>query len=134
MGSQKSSTKEKLFTITKKDFEVQTFRSGGKGGQHQNKTDSGVRIIHRESGARGECRNHRHQHMNKKEALLRLTETSEFKVWLNRKALEIIEGKKIEEKVEEMVKPENLKIEVKDEMGRWIDAVHLNELSQEKCS
>jgi protein subunit release factor B len=36
--------KEKLFSITKKDFKIQTFRSGGKGGQHQNKTNSGVAI------------------------------------------------------------------------------------------
>ena len=103
--------KELLFSITKKDFRIQTFRAGGKGGQHQNKTDSGVRIIHDESGARGECRNHRHQHQNKKEALKRLTETKEFKLWLNRKALEIIEGKKIEEKVEEQMRPENIKVE-----------------------
>ena len=31
---------EPLFTLTKKDFEMQTFRSGGKGGQHQNKVDN----------------------------------------------------------------------------------------------
>jgi len=43
--------KEKLFSITKKDLEIQTFCSGGLGGQHQNKTASGVRIIHRASGA-----------------------------------------------------------------------------------
>ena len=48
-----------LFSITKKDFEVQTFRAGGKGGQHQNKTDSAVRIIHRESGAASEPRSER---------------------------------------------------------------------------
>ena len=29
--------KELLFSLTKKDFEIQTFRSGGKGGQNQNK-------------------------------------------------------------------------------------------------
>lgn len=118
MGSQKSSTKkELLFSITKKDFEVQTFRAGGKGGQHQNKTDSGVRIIHEESGGRGECRNFRHQHQNKKEALRRLTEDKKFKLWLNRKALEIIEGKRLEDKVEEQMKDDNLKIEVRGKQG-----------------
>lgn len=121
MGSQKSSTKELLFSITKKDFEVQTFRAGGKGGQHQNKTDSGVRIIHNESGARGECRNHRHQFMNKREALKRLTDSKEFKLWLNRKSLEVIEGKRLEEKVEDMMSPENLKLEVKDDKNRWCE-------------
>jgi len=42
--------KNKLFSLTKKDFDIQTFRAGGKGGQKQNKISSGVRIIHRESG------------------------------------------------------------------------------------
>lgn len=115
--------KELLFSITKKDFEVQTFRAGGKGGQHQNKTDSGVRIIHKESGSRGECRNFRHQHQNKKEALKRLTESKQFKLWLNRKALEVIEGKRLEEKVEDMMRPENLKLEVKDDKNRWTENV-----------
>jgi protein subunit release factor B len=124
MGSQKShAKKELLFSITKKDFKIQTFRAGGKGGQHQNKTDSGVRIIHEESGARGECRNFRHQHQNKKEALKRLTESKKFKLWLNRKALEVIEGKRLEEKVEEMMSPENLKVEVRDDQNKWTENV-----------
>ena len=113
--------RELLFTVTKKDFKVQTFRSGGKGGQHQNKTDSGVRIIHGESGARGECRNHRQQYQNKKEALRRLTDSKKFKIWINTKVHEIIEGKKIEEKVEEQMIPENLKVEIKDDKNKWME-------------
>jgi len=37
-------SKELLFSLTKKDFRVDTFRAGGKGGQKQNKTNSGVRV------------------------------------------------------------------------------------------
>lgn len=70
-----------LFSLTKNDFEVQTFRSGGKGGQHQNTTDSGVRIIHKASGARGESREHREQGRNKRAAFRRLVESSRFKAW-----------------------------------------------------
>lgn len=110
--------KELLFSITRKDFIVQTFRSGGKGGQHQNKTDSGVRIIHPESGAVGESREERSQYQNKKIAFKRLVEHPKFKIWHSRKCAEIIEGKTIEEKVDEMMKEENLKIEVK-ENGEW---------------
>ena len=110
--------KELLFSVTKKDFTIQTFRSGGKGGQHQNKTDSGVRIIHKASGARGECRNHREQIRNKKEALKRLTDSSKFKLWINKKVHEVIEGKTIEQKVEEQMTPENIKIEVLSE-NKW---------------
>jgi protein subunit release factor B len=113
--------KEKLITITKKDFEVQTFRSGGKGGQHQNKTDSGVRIIHRESGAVGESREERSQHQNKKIAFRRLAEHPKFKLWLNKVAYEKEHGKSIEEMVKEQMQPENLKVEYKDEEGKWIE-------------
>jgi protein subunit release factor A len=51
---------------------VETFRSGGKGGQHQNTTDSGVRLIHEPTGTRVTSRNDRSQHRNKAIALLRL--------------------------------------------------------------
>ena len=51
--------KELLFSITKDDFRVDTFRSGGKGGQNQNKVESGVRIVHVASGAIGESREQR---------------------------------------------------------------------------
>lgn len=111
--------KEKLFTIHKKDFEIQTFKSGGPGGQHQNKTDSAARIIHMASGAKGECRSSRSQHQNKRIALKRLTETAEFKLWLNRAVHEITGGESIKDKVDKMMRPNNLKIEVKDN-GRWI--------------
>jgi len=69
-----------LFSLTKKNFEIQTFRSGGPGGQHQNKTSSGVRIIHKESGAVGESREHKSQLQNKKAAFTRLTESDKFKL------------------------------------------------------
>ncbi len=50
--------------IDRDDVERQTFRSGGPGGQHQNKTESGVRLIHRPTGIVAECRNERSQHKN----------------------------------------------------------------------
>ena len=112
--------KELLFSVTKKDLDVQTFRSGGKGGQHQNKTDSGVRIVHKESGAVGESREQKSQYQNKKIALKRLTENKKFKLWLNRKAFEIIDKKTIEERVEEMMSEDKIKIEIK-ENGKWVE-------------
>jgi ribosome-associated protein len=52
-----------------KSCDVQTFRSGGKGGQHQNKTESGVRLVHRPSGITVICRDERSQHLNKQRCL-----------------------------------------------------------------
>lgn len=59
--------------LSKKDFKVQTFRSGGPGGQHQNTTDSGVRITHIETGLSSESREFRSQKQNKDSAFLKLS-------------------------------------------------------------
>lgn len=70
----------KILSVTLDDCGVQHFRSGGKGGQNQNKRDTGTRIIHRASGARGEARDERSQLANKKLAWRRMIETPTFKV------------------------------------------------------
>jgi peptide chain release factor 2 len=51
------------------DIEMQTFAAGGPGGQHQNKTQSGVRLIHIPTGIAAECRNERSQHKNRDVAM-----------------------------------------------------------------
>jgi protein subunit release factor B len=111
--------KQPIFSVTKDDFDIQTFRSGGHGGQHQNKTESGVRIIHRESGAVGESRTERSQHQNKKYAFRRLVASGKFQVWLKRKIFEIGRKISIEEEVETMIQNKYLKTEVK-ENGKWV--------------
>ena len=110
--------KKLLFSVGKKDFEIQTFRAGGKGGQHQNKTNSGVRIIHKESGVRGESRERRSQHQNKRIAFDRLVNNPKFKLWINKTAKEKIDKQTIEDKIKESVKPKNLKIEIQKN-GKW---------------
>jgi len=103
--------KEYLFSVTKKDFEIQTFRCGGKGGQNVNKRETGVRIIHKKSGAIAESREERSQLQNKEIAFKRLVESKKFKIWLNRRMWEITGGKTLEQKVDETMIEENLKIE-----------------------
>jgi protein subunit release factor A len=51
---------------------VETFRAGGPGGQHQNKTESGVRLTHRPTGIRVIAREARSQSRNRTVALERL--------------------------------------------------------------
>lgn len=51
---------------------VETFRSGGPGGQHQNKTESGVRLTHVLTGISATARESRSQHRNRQMALARL--------------------------------------------------------------
>ena len=89
----------KVFSVTTADLKIDTFRSGGKGGQNQNKVNSGVRITHEPSGAVGESREHRDQLQNKKAAFIRMTETKEFRSWIELQK-EIIRGNVKYEEVE----------------------------------
>ena len=51
---------------------VETFAAGGPGGQHQNRTESAVRLVHLPTGIRVVAREERSQHRNRVRALERL--------------------------------------------------------------
>lgn len=55
--------------IRPEDLIVETKRASGAGGQHINKTDSAVRMVHKPTGLVATCQNGRSQHENREEAL-----------------------------------------------------------------
>lgn len=108
-------SKQLALSVSIRDCEVQHFRAGGNGGQKQNKTSSGSRVIHHPSGARGESREERSQPQNTRNAFLRMIATPAFRVWMNRT---LATGPTPVQRVAADMAPENLRIEVRVD-GKW---------------
>ena len=118
--------KEIIYSLSKKDFIVTPFKSSGPGGQHRNKTSTAIRIKHPESGAVGECSEHKSQAQNKKIAFHRLVEHPKFKMWHNKKIIEYDIGKSIERQVDELMDNKYIRTEIKNEDGKWIETDEFN--------
>lgn len=74
--------------INPEDVETQTFSCGGPGGQHVNKTQSGVRLIHHPTGLVAESRSERSQHKNK-DNCWKMLYAKLFKMEENRRRAEV---------------------------------------------
>jgi hypothetical protein len=117
---QPEAARKPVFSVTRKDLIIDTFTAGGPGGQHQNTSNTAVRIRHPASGAAGECREHRSQHQNKAEALRRMVADKRFQVWKDKMLWGTPEPP--EEWVERQMAPQNLLIMSQGDNGwRVID-------------
>lgn len=126
-------TKEKILSLTAKDFEWSYTRGTGKGGQKKNKTSSAVYCIHNPSKSQGYSEASRSQSDNKADAFKKCVNSSSFQNWLK---IETARKMGIIDNINESVKKEmkRIKVEVKNN-GKWVEVNKEDELNDNNdCS
>jgi len=98
--------KKLLFSVTKDDFEMQTFSVGGPGGGGKDTSNNGVRLIHKASGAKGEGREHRNLTQNRRSAFMKLVQSKKFLDWHKIECARLMGKPKVETEEEIMERVE----------------------------
>ena len=92
-----------------KECNVDTFRAGGKGGQHLNKTESAVRMTHLPTGTVVTCQDERSQYQNKQKCLTRLREKLEALNYRPPKRIPTKKTRAAKEKILQVKKKQSIK-------------------------
>lgn len=118
-----------LFSVTAKDCEWSYTKGTGAGGQKRNKTSSAVHCMHRPSGAHGYSEASRSQADNKRDAFIKMSETTTFKNWLH---IEFMKRSGEMDQIDRYVEKEleRVKTEIKID-GKWTE-VSVSELDKEQ--
>ena len=100
-----------------KECNVNTFRAGGKGGQHLNKTESAVRMTHLLTGTVVTCQDERSQYQNKQKCLIQLRKKLEALNYRPPKRIPTKKPRAAKEKIMKIKKKQSIKKQLRKKPG-----------------